>query len=57
MNIVELPKKEKHSLDELQKDLNKLLIKYEDLTTAETIGVLEIFKWELINALPSEEVV
>jgi len=57
MKIVEITPKTRLTLDDLHTDLNKLLIKYEDLTTAETIGVLEIFKWELINALPSEEVV
>ena len=53
MNVVDLPSKKLPTLDELHADFMDLVYnKYEDLSIAATLGVLEIVKWELINQIP-----
>lgn len=51
-DVLKLVPSVKPKLWELQDDLNKLFTeKYGDLTVAESLGVLEMFKWEYINGI------
>ena len=55
MNVVELPAK-KPTIKDLQADLNALFFeKYGHLEVAESIGVLEIFKWEFVSLIPEQD--